>query len=114
MQKLRSIHLYLGCVFAPLLLFFAVSGIWQTLGLRSPKLDWLASIHTAARFKNGHEPGSPALKVFVILMAGGFIVTTVLGVVMALNYGRSRQAAAGALALGVIIPVALVVVRIYG
>jgi hypothetical protein len=30
MQKLRSVHLYLGCLFAPMLLFFAISGIWQT------------------------------------------------------------------------------------
>ena len=111
MQKLRSIHLYLGCIFAPLLLFFAISGIWQTLGLRSPSLDWLSSIHTAVRFKNGHEPGSPALKIFVVTMAGSFIVTTVLGVVMALNYGRSRKAAVYSLAIGVVIPLALILVR---
>ena len=32
MKRLRAIHLYLSCVFAPLLLFFAISGIWQTWG----------------------------------------------------------------------------------
>src|SRR5688572_28393334 len=44
MKKLRSLHLYLGCVFAPMLLFFAMSGIWQSLGLHfhSPLHFWLA------------------------------------------------------------------------
>ena len=45
MQKLRSIHLYLGCIFAPLLVFFAISGIWQTLGFQSEFLRKLSSIH---------------------------------------------------------------------
>lgn len=31
MQKLRNLHLYLGCVFAPLLLFFAASGLLTEL-----------------------------------------------------------------------------------
>src|SRR6478672_8450976 len=46
MQKLRSLHLYLGCLFAPLLLFFALSGIWQTLGWNTPLLQKLSSLHT--------------------------------------------------------------------
>jgi len=33
MQKLRQIHLYLGCFFAPMILFFALSGVWQEFGL---------------------------------------------------------------------------------
>lgn len=41
MKKLRSIHLYLGCIFAPLLLFFAVSGIWQVLGVEAGFLEKL-------------------------------------------------------------------------
>ena len=29
MTQLRRIHLYLGCIFAPILIFFAVTGSWQ-------------------------------------------------------------------------------------
>ncbi len=111
MQKLRVIHLYLGCIFAPMLLFFAVSGIWQTLGIRSSFLGWLSALHTSARFKNGHEPSSPAFKLFVIVMSLSFVVSTVLGIMMAFKFTRSRKAAFICLALGVIIPAVLVLLR---
>src|SRR3954447_436820 len=100
MQKLRSIHLYLGCIFAPLLLFFAVSGIWQTLGFHSQLLHRLSSIHTQARWKNGSELGSFPLRIFVIIMAVSFVVTTILGIIMAVNFGRNRKIAFYCLALG--------------
>lgn len=112
MQKLRSIHLYLGCIFAPLLLFFAISGIWQTIGLRTPLLEKLSSIHTEARWKNGNEWGSFPLRLFVLAMAIAFIITTVLGIVMAIRFGRSRKAAYLCLAIGTIVPVALVLMRV--
>ncbi len=53
MKNLRSLHLYLGCIFAPLLLFFAASGIWQTLGIRLPLLQRLSTIHTSHVLKVG-------------------------------------------------------------
>jgi hypothetical protein len=111
-QRLRSIHLYLGCIFAPLLLFFAISGIWQTLRLDAPWLHKLSSIHTADRFKDGGELGSFPLKIVVIAMAASFIVTTILGVVMAFKYGRSRKAASYCLAAGLLVPSFLVLLRI--
>jgi len=113
MRQLRSIHLYLGCIFAPMLLFFAVSGIWQTLGLHSEFLQWLSAIHTSARFKNGHEPSSPALRLFVVIMAVSFIVSIILGVIMAFKFGRSRRAAFYCLAAGAVIPSVLVLFRVF-
>ena len=112
MQKLRSIHLYLGCIFAPLLLFFAVSGIWQTIGLPSEFLHKLSSIHTQARWKNGGELGSFPLRILVIIMAVSFVATTILAVIMAVKFGRNRKAAFYCLALGVVIPAVLVLIRI--
>ena len=111
MQKLRSIHLYLGCMFAPLLLFFAISGIWQTLGFQSQFLQKLSSIHTERGWKDGSELGSFPLRVFVIVMAVSFILTTILGVIMAVNFGRNHKAAFYCLALGVVIPAVFVFVR---
>src|ERR1035441_3785524 len=92
MRKLRSIHLYLGCIFAPLLLFFAISGVWQTLGFQSEFLHKLSSIHTEQAWKDGSELGSFPLRVFVIVMAVSFMVTTILGVIMAFKFGRNRKA----------------------
>lgn len=113
MQKLRSAHLYLGCVFAPLLLFFAISGIWQTLGLHSTLLDRLSTIHTARRLKSGADLNSVFLNIFALIMAGGFILTTILGVLMAIRHGRSRRVAVCCLAFGVVFPLVLVLIRAF-
>ena len=112
MQKLRSIHLYLGCIFAPLLLFFAISGIWQTLGFHSEFLEKLSSIHTERAWKGGGELGSFPLRVFVVVMAGSFILTTLLGVMMAIKFGRNRKAAVYCLVLGLVIPALMVLFRL--
>src|SRR5689334_1469794 len=96
MQKIRTLHLYLGCIFAPMLLFFAVSGIWQTFGYGdSNLLHTLSTIHTAQSWKTAGTSylSSRFLRGFVVVMALSFILTTVLGVVMAFKYGRSRRAA---------------------
>ena len=114
MQKLRSLHLYLGCIFAPLLLFFAISGIWQTLGFHSAPLQKLSSIHTEARWKDGSELGSFPLRVFVVIMALSFILTTALGIIMAVKFGRNRRAAFYCLALGVVIPGVVILIRVFG
>jgi len=113
MKKLRSIHLYLGCIFAPMLLFFAISGIWQTLGLRSPILQWLSSIHTAVRFKNGHELSSPVLRYFVVVMSLAFIVTTILGVVMAVKFGQHRMTACLCLVFGALFPLVMIFIKAF-
>jgi hypothetical protein len=48
---------------------------------------------------------------FVIVMAVSFILKTILGVIMAVNFGRNRKAAFYCLALGLVIPAVLVFVR---
>jgi hypothetical protein len=111
MQKLRSLHLYLGCIFAPLLLFFAVSGIWQTLGIRSPMLRLVATIHTSHELKSGGGLSSFSLKIFVLVMTASYIVTTILGVMMAMKHTRSRRIVYCCLAFGAGVPLALVLIR---
>jgi len=111
MQKLRTIHLYLGCIFAPPLLFFAVSGIWQTLGLHSPILERLSTIHTSHQLKSGGSLTSSFLLVFALIMAASFIVTTILGVIMAIQYGRNRGAVFYCLAFGVVFPLVLILIK---
>ncbi len=113
MQKLRSLHLYLGCIFAPLLLFFAISGIWQTLGIRPHFLRVISTIHTAHQMKSGEGYSSLPLTIFVIIMTVGFIIMTILGVAMALKFGRSRRAVYGCLACGVIFPLIFIFLRMF-
>lgn len=114
MKKLRSIHLYLGCIFAPLLLFFAISGIWQTLGIHSDFLTRLTTIHTSHLLKNGSGLTSGLLMIFVLIMAVSFIFTTILGVIMAIKHGGSRRVAYYCLAIGLVVPVVLILIRASG
>jgi len=116
LRWLRTLHLYLGCIFGPLLLFFAVSGIWQTLKLHlAPEgpgaLAVLSTIHTSRALKSQHGVAtlsSPLLEVLVIAMSVGLVVTAVVGVVMAIRWGRSRRAVWLALGVGVLLPLVLV------
>lgn len=52
-RKIRAIHNYVGIFFAPAILFFSVSGAFQTLGMHEDRghgqpmawVAWMASIH---------------------------------------------------------------------
>ena len=98
-----------------MLLFFAISGIWQSLGLGGAGLlKALSTIHTSHRLKSGGVfLSSPVMEGFVLVMAMSFIVTTILGVDMALKFGRSRNVAFYCLAFGVLFPLALVLLRVF-
>lgn len=138
MKKIRQLHLYLGTLFAPLIIFFALSGILQTLeaheGAGTPKwIEQIASIHKhqalqsdepkrprppenavnrAPRATDEDEPArrgpSPwPLKWFVVAMSIGLIITTGLGIYMAFKYERNKTIVWGILALGTLLPFAL-------
>jgi hypothetical protein len=49
--------------------------------------------------------------VFVLIMASSFVVTTLLGVLMAMRFGRSRRWASFCLVVGVVVPLAMLLVR---
>lgn len=98
-----------------MLLFFAISGIWQTLGItfHSSTLSVLSTIHTGGRLKNQITLSSPLLRYFIVLMATGFIISTVLGVILAVKYGRKCSATYGCLIFGVLFPSALMLVSAF-
>ena len=110
MNNLRRIHLYLGSFFAPMLLFFALSGIGQEFGLQryASWLRYLSAIHTGSRLKSeAHHPSSLFLQGFVVLMGASLIVTIILGIILAFKYGRGEVTLA-CLTVGVLIPLALI------
>jgi len=117
MKRLRQLHLYLGTLFAPLLIFFAATGAWQLFGLHQnakdgsyvapPALSALAAIH-----KHSHLPGTPGnaatpLRWFSLAASVGLVVTTALGIVMAFRYTASRSRVALCLTAGAFAPVVL-------
>ena len=100
LKTLRTWHLCLGCFFTPLLLFFAVSGCWQTFDMHRSKKDGsykapkalavLSEVHTEQRFPTGdvRPKSSKLFRYFIFMMTIGFAVTTLLGVLMALKMVR--------------------------
>jgi len=109
-KDLRRVHLYLGSFFAPMLLFFALSGVWQEFGLQKYGgwIRYLSAIHTGSRLKSeAHHPSSLFLQGFTVLMGASLIVTIILGLVLAFKYGRSKVTLA-CLAAGVLLPLALI------
>ena len=64
-KAMRNVHLYLGVFFAPLLIFFLISGCWQTFGLHEAKKDGsyappaiikaLSSVHKDQRWAMDHS-----------------------------------------------------------
>jgi len=99
-----------------MLLFFTISGIWQTYAPApayqdSKVLAWLSTIHTAHPLKAG-TLSSSVLRGFVLVMAMSFMVTTILAIIMAVKFGKNRQAGHYCLAAGVMLPLAVVLITV--
>lgn len=118
MSFLRQLHLYLGCLFAPMLIFFAVTGSWQIFNWHQSTRDGsyvapralsvLSDIH-----KDAHIPptkrNSPApVRYFMFVGAVGLVTTTGIGVIMAYRFSRQPLIATVCLGIGIILPAALV------
>jgi hypothetical protein len=113
---LRRVHLYLGCFFAPLLLFYVITGWHQmfhdrqkNVGESSAWWDRLSDIHVDQIYVSDSALSfSPKLfQGLVVLMAIALIVTVVLGIVLALKTLRRRWLVWFSLVLGVIFPILL-------
>jgi hypothetical protein len=114
---LRTLHLYLGCLFAPTLIFFAVSGSWQLFNWHESTKDnsytaphalvVLSDIH-----KDAHIPPTPGrqptpLRYFLFAAALGLVTTTVIGVIMAYRFSRRPLVATISLLAGIVAPATL-------
>lgn len=115
MKLLRRIHLWLGCFFAPLLLFYIGTGWYQTFNVNRNKSlgeasDWISrlrSVHvdqvypapSVERYSTGWY------KPLVVAMAVALIATILLGIVLAFRVSRRKWTVVLALALGILVPV---------
>ena len=114
-RTLLRVHRYAGLSAAPLVLFFAVSGVWQTYRLHqtwkdssytAPALLATASrAHKAEKLDSG--PAAWGFKAFVTLAASLLTLTTLLGIVVALRVTRPRWLAALLLVVGGAVPALL-------
>jgi hypothetical protein len=117
MRFLRTLRLYLGCLFAPMLIFFAVTGSWQLFNWHESKKDrsYTAPAALAALsfvHKDAHIPGTPGgqptpLRYFMLAAAAGLVATAVIGVVMAYRFSQRPMVATVSLLSGIALPVAL-------
>ena len=120
MKQIRQLHLYLGTLFAPLIIFFAFSGSLQTFGFHESEKGgsyrapaWIvamANVHKDQRFAHSGE-SSMALKWFILLMAIGLVTTSVLGIYMAFKFNRDSRIVCTLIALGIVIPVLALLFR---
>jgi hypothetical protein len=135
MRQISRYHLYLGCFFAPLIIFYGLSGAWQTVNLhrstkdgsyRAPQiLTSLTEVHMRQRWQPSdradanasRREGDALLAVLPrkpfpwlsALMGIGLATTSVLGIVLAFQRtrGRRRWLTALCLAGGLLAPLSL-------
>lgn len=117
MKSLRRLHLYLGCFFAPLLLFFILTGWYQTLSVDRRKgvgeaetwIERLRSVHVDQIYPTEAAMGySPRLfKWLVVIMAIALTVTVILGIVLAFRSIRQRWLVWLSLGMGIVFPMLL-------
>lgn len=115
MKGLRRIHTYLGCFFAPLLLFFILSGWHQTVTPNRQKGtgelgDWkarLTSVHVDSIYPSESSSSySPTLfRGLVVVMAIALVLTLVLGVVLAVRFTPKKWAVWMSLVAGFVVPI---------
>jgi hypothetical protein len=116
MKNLRRLHLYLGCFFTPMLLFYILTGWYQTVvpnRLKSPSeaetlVQKLRVVHVDQIYPSESEvqkPSSPRFyKVLVVIMAIAATVTIALGLVLAFKSIRPQWPVWISLVLGVLLP----------
>ena len=114
MRTLRTLHLYLGSLFAPALLVLAVSGAWQVYRWNDAKKDGsytpsrvvtlLSDIHKDQVLPGARHGQNPSLQLFLGPASMGLILTTLLGIVMAYKVSRRPVVVTVLLLAGILLP----------
>jgi hypothetical protein len=117
MKTLRRVHLYLGCFFAPLLLFYVITGWYQTVNPDRRKgvsdsqdlVSRLSRVHVEQYYPTESASGysTRLFRVFIVIMANALITTVILGIILAFRTSRNKWPVWLSLALGIALPVIL-------
>ena len=131
--KLRLIHWYAGVFFAPTIIFFALSGVFQifklhesyreTPGAQGGPIAWMSQVHKESALippkpapAKAQSRGAPpqaeherssAFKWFAALMGVSLIGASLAGLWIAFNYPKRRRAFYSTLLAGIVIPIVL-------
>ena len=123
-RSLRKVHLYLSCAVAPLLLFFIVSGSWQTFMLHRGTKDGtyrppaivaqLSAVHTRQSLPRAGRasPEKTPFRIIVVLMSVGLVLTISIGVIMAFRVSQRKRPVWLTLAAGAAVPALVVVLEL--
>ncbi len=116
MKRLRQLHLYLGVFFTPLLLFFVLTGWYQTVDqdrLKSPGeaetlLQKFRVVHTDQIYPETgalRQKSKPALfRGLVVVMSVALVLTTLLGVALAFRFTKPAWVPWAVLGSGLVVP----------
>lgn len=117
MKFLRRAHLYLGCFFAPLLLFYVATGWYQTVNPDrrkgvSDSLDLVSRlnrVHVEQYYPTEAATGysTYAFRLLVVVMSVALMTTLVLGIVLAFRTSRNKWSVCLSLVMGILLPVVL-------
>ncbi len=119
MRILRRLHTYLGCFFAPLLIFYVLTGWYQTVNhdrLKSPAdagtlLEKFRTVHVDQIYPSDHEisrPSSPKwFQYLVVAMSVALVATVALGVILAFRSTRQTWPVWVSLIVGILLPALL-------
>ena len=115
MKTLRRVHLYLGCFFAPLLLFYVATGWYQTVNPDRRKgvsdstdlISRLSRVHVEQYYPSESATGYRTyfFRLLVVLMAIALITSVVLGIILALRTSRNKWLVWLVISLGIVLPV---------
>lgn len=123
MKSLRQIHMYVGCGFAPLLVFFIVTGLLQTFDLHERRKDgyqppaWAssgASVHMHQRLpveNRNNAPSRTPMRILIAITCVGLLTTVSLGLVLAWRMVKDRRGVLIAIASGIVIPITALILQ---
>lgn len=116
-KTLRRVHLHLGCFFAPLLLFYVLTGWYQTVNpdrLKSPSeaetfLQKVRTVHVDQIYPGSDEIGAPSspkwFQRLAVTMCVAATATVLLGVILAFRTLRHPWPVWLSLGLGFAVPI---------
>ena len=111
---LRKAHLYLGVFFAPMLVFFVVSGWYQTMNPDRRKTpedaeavwDRMRFVHAESLLpaKEATTYKTKPFRWLVAIMSAAMVATTALGIYLAFRHSRKPWPVVVCLVLGFAVP----------
>jgi|CXWL01.1.fsa_nt_gi hypothetical protein len=125
MKTIRLWHTYIACAFAPLTVFFLISGGLQSWNLHKGRKDnsytppaivaKLCEIHTDQHWPpadaKAPKPTRWPFRIVSTLLAVGMLNTVALGVVMAFRFTTNRRRISLLLLAGALVPIVVILLQ---